>query len=77
MLRRGSVAAGGRMNLSGNLFFAAGHQSSVVNRGRPQTALGRHKSLPSSRPKGFSASDDSESKLSVDALGKEWNPQIS
>jgi hypothetical protein len=44
------------------------HQCTSVTRGWLQSALGRHRCLPSCRTKGFPASANFESKLSVSAL---------
>jgi hypothetical protein len=46
----------------------AGHQSSSVNPGWIQSALGRHKRLPICRTRGFTKSAKLESKLSVNTL---------
>jgi hypothetical protein len=48
--------------------WPAEHQSTSVTRGWLQSALGRHKCLPSCRAKGFRASANFESKLSVSAV---------
>jgi hypothetical protein len=51
-----------------SLGWSAEHQSSSVIRGWLQSALGRHRCLSSCRTKGFPASANFESKLSVSAL---------
>jgi hypothetical protein len=48
--------------------LAVEHQSSLVTHGWLQSALGRHKCLPSCRTRGFPASDNFNLKLSVSAL---------
>jgi hypothetical protein len=51
-----------------SLIWPAEHQSTSVTRGWLQSALGRHRCLPSCRTKGFPASANFESKLSVSVL---------
>jgi hypothetical protein len=54
--------------LKDSLGWPAENQSTSVTRGWLQSALGRHRCLPSCRNKGFPASANFESKLSVSAL---------
>jgi hypothetical protein len=54
--------------LMDSLGWSAEYQSTSVTRGWLQSALGRHRCLPSCRTKGFPASANFESKLLVSAL---------
>jgi hypothetical protein len=51
-----------------SLGWPAEHQTTLVTRGWLQSALGRHRCFPSCQTKGFPASANFESKLSVSAL---------
>jgi hypothetical protein len=53
---------------SGGLDWPAVHLSYLVDRDGLQTVLGRRRCLPSCRINGFPASDNFESKLSINAL---------